>query len=72
MADIVNLRQARKAKLRAEREAEANTNRARFGEPAAFRRARDVQDEREKRQLEGHRLEPTRRVEGSADGEPTS
>ncbi|MBS7697937.1 MULTISPECIES: DUF4169 family protein [unclassified Chelatococcus] len=72
MAEIVNLRQARKAKLRAEREAEANTNRARFGEPTALRRARDVQDERDKRQLDGHRLERPPRVEGSADGEPTS
>ena len=72
MADIVNLRQVRKAKLRATRETQADENRARFGEPAALRRARDVQNERDTRQLEGHRLGRSPGSEGSADGEPAS
>src|SRR3954468_19697758 len=33
MADIINPRRARKAKARAEKEAEASENRARFGRP---------------------------------------
>ncbi|MBS7704284.1 DUF4169 family protein [Chelatococcus asaccharovorans] len=72
MAEIVNLRQMRKAKLRAERETQADHNRARFGEPSALRRARDVQNERDKRRLEAHRLGQSPGVEGSADGEPAS
>ena len=33
MAEIINLRAARKAKARAEKETEADENRARFGRP---------------------------------------
>lgn len=71
MADIVNLRQARKAKERARREAEAETNRARYGEPTALRRARDAKDDGDKRQHDGHRLERTPRAKAGADSETT-
>ena len=40
MADIINFRRARKAKARAEKEAEASENRARFGRPRRGHRDR--------------------------------
>jgi hypothetical protein len=70
MTDIVNLRQARKAKARAVRETEAERNRIRYGEPAALRRARKDGERRTEHQHEGHRLVATR--VGSADGDPPS
>ena len=43
MAEIINLRKARKAKARADKEAEAAENRAKFGQPkGATGRARIV------------------------------
>ena len=57
MAEIINLRRARKAKLRQEREAEADRNRRRFGRTKAARIAdEDVQD-RSERALDGKRLD---------------
>lgn len=59
MGDVINLRQARKAKARAEKEAQAQENRARFGRTGAEKR-RDVDTAgREERRHEGHRIEPS-------------
>ncbi len=57
MAEIINLRQARKAKKRAEKEAEAAENRAKFGrlreERSQSEAAKDLLD----RKLDAHRRE---------------
>lgn len=57
MAEIVNLRRARKARSRAAREAEAAQNRIAFGRTKAEREAARVEEERARRSLEGHRRE---------------
>lgn len=56
MAEIVNLRMARKAKARSRKEAEAEANRARFGRPKAERLKAEREEERAARAHEGHRL----------------
>ncbi|WP_276199121.1 DUF4169 family protein [Chelatococcus sp. XZ-Ab1] len=56
MADIVNLRMARKAKSRSRKEAEADANRVRFGRPKAERLKTQREQERLARAHEGHRL----------------
>lgn len=45
-AEIINLRQARKIKERAAREAEATNNRAKFGRPKSERDITDAERER--------------------------
>ena len=57
MAEIVNLRRARKAKSRAEKEREAEANRAKHG---VAKRAHDLaktRADKEKRALDDHRIE---------------
>jgi Domain of unknown function (DUF4169) len=56
MADIVNLRRARKDKARAEKAAEAAGNRARFGRSKAERDKRVADEALAIRRLDGHRL----------------
>ena len=56
-ADIVNLRQARKAKQRAEKEGEAAANRARFGRTKPERLRAEAEKARVERELAGKRLE---------------
>ncbi|MES1971973.1 MAG: DUF4169 family protein [Pseudomonadota bacterium] len=57
MADIINLRAARKARARSEKEAVASANRIRFGQSSGEKRA--VRDEAERlgRKLDGVRRE---------------
>lgn len=55
MTKIVNLRQARKQRERAERRAEGDANAARHGEPRALRQARDSEEQRAARVHEAHR-----------------
>lgn len=64
MAEIVNLRHARKLKARADREAIAAENRVRYGRSRAEKRA--AGDERAKADafVEGHRLQ---RLDGDGD-----
>ena len=58
-AEIVNLRQARKRKQRADSEKLAEDNRRKFGRSKAEREAaRKRRDELEKK-VEGHRLSPS-------------
>jgi hypothetical protein len=57
MADIVNLRQARKARERAERERVAAERRQQFGRSKAEKRAEAAEKERTDRHLSGHRRE---------------
>ena len=57
MAEIINLRQIRKAKARAEADTKAESNRIAFGQP---KKARTLQQRRkalETERHEGHRLE---------------
>jgi hypothetical protein len=56
MADIVNLRKARKAKAHAEADAKAAENRTRFGRPKAERAAGEAEARLARRRLEAHRL----------------
>jgi hypothetical protein len=57
MGEVINLRQARKARERAAKEAQATENRIAFGRP---KKARTLQEKRkvlEETRHEGHRLE---------------
>lgn len=58
MADIINLRRARKAKARAGQEVEAAANRARFGSSKAEREREVAETHRAASTHEGHRREP--------------
>lgn len=53
MAEIVNLRQARKRKARAEKEAQAAENRVRFGRRQAEKRASRAARDKAARELDG-------------------
>lgn len=57
MAEIVNLRMARKAKARATDKAQAETNRAKHGRTGAERRATETEAARLARAVEGARRE---------------
>jgi hypothetical protein len=52
---VVNLRRARKRKVREQSRAGAEANAARRGESKAGRSLREARDELEARRLEGHR-----------------
>ena len=58
MAEIVNLRQARKARDRASREAEAAQNRLLFGRTKAERRLSDAERAKAERELDARHLTP--------------
>ncbi|MEN3792798.1 DUF4169 family protein [Fulvimarina sp. MAC3] len=55
MGDIVNLRRARKAKARIDREAEAADNRIKFGTPARLKSLEDALRSRAHQALDGHK-----------------
>lgn len=57
MAEIVNLRQARKAKGRASAETRAAGNRAAFGRSKAEKKAEEAAREKARRGLDGAKLE---------------
>lgn len=61
MAEIVNLRRARKDRAKREREAEADANRRRFGRTLAEKEADKDAAARTVRTLDGKRLEPDRK-----------
>lgn len=56
MGEIINLRQARKTKARADRLRKAEENRAKFGRPGHERKQTKSALELEQRQLEGAKL----------------
>jgi hypothetical protein len=56
MAEIVNLRRARKDRARQDAEKQAQQNRIAFGRNKAERKASDAERDRAARTLEGHRL----------------
>lgn len=57
MAEIVNLRRAKKAKARADADAQAAENRALFGRTKAEKQRTEVEREKAQRAIEGHRRE---------------
>lgn len=57
MAEVVNLRLARKARARADKATQAAANRAAFGESKAAKAIRKAEANRADRQLDGHRRE---------------
>ena len=57
MAEIINLRKARKAKARAVKEAEAAENRAKFGRPKEERSQSEAAKDLLDRNLDAHRRE---------------
>lgn len=57
MAEIVNLRRARKARARADKEAQAADNRLRFGVSRQDRQAGANERDKAERHLDGHQRE---------------
>ncbi|WP_315923799.1 DUF4169 family protein [Mesorhizobium sp. SP-1A] len=77
MAEIVNLRQARKQKARTEKERAAEQNRALHGRPKAERERQDLLRAQSERFVEGHRRDaagskagPGSPEDGYPDGSP--
>ncbi len=64
MAEIVNLRRARKRRARQEAEQQAQQNRIAFGRTKAERSHTEAERDKAARTLDGHRLAPP-------DDEPT-
>src|SRR5690606_40449655 len=58
MADIVNLRQARKSRAKAKARAEGDASAAKFGRTQAQKKAEDDSAARARRHLDGHKREP--------------
>jgi len=57
MSEIVNLRQAKKRRARAEKEAKAAANRVEFGRSKAERKQTGAQRAKDKRDLDGKKLD---------------
>lgn len=57
MAEIVNLRQARKRKAKNEAEKKAESNRQVFGSPKAEKALKKATDTLDEKRLDGHRLD---------------
>ena len=57
MAEIVNLRRARKAKERAEKEKTAEANRVLHGTPKRLRKLSETEKDKAEQRLAAHRLE---------------
>ncbi|MBL8674606.1 MAG: DUF4169 family protein [Rhodospirillales bacterium] len=72
MAEIVNLRAARKRKARDAKSREADANRASFGVPATAKAAARLENARAERTLRGHRVDGTAETEAplSTDAGP--
>ena len=61
MAEIVNLKRARKRRERSAKERQAEENRARFGRTGAEKAETTVRRERDKRDHDGHKLDDDER-----------
>jgi hypothetical protein len=57
MAEIINLNKYRKAKQRAEAQAKAAENRAKFGRSKAQKKAEQDETQAQERKLDGHQRE---------------
>ena len=58
MAEIINLKQARKDRARRERDSEADANRRRFGRTRAQKKADKDTEERARKLYQDRQLEP--------------
>lgn len=58
MAEIINLRRARKNQARAEKDKVAAANRVAHGAPKALRKLGEAKAQKAARALSGHKLEP--------------
>jgi hypothetical protein len=58
MADLINLRRARKAKTRADKDKTAEANRVLHGTPMPVRKLAEARTEKAKQHLAAHKLEP--------------
>ena len=65
MAEIVNLRLARKARMRSKAASRAAENRVLFGRSGAEKQLVRAREEKRKRELESHRRDPGRKPDGS-------
>jgi len=68
MGDVINLRDARKRRERAAKDAKAAANRSRFGRTRAERTRQETERERDVRGLDGHRREPSDEADGDDNG----
>jgi hypothetical protein len=57
-ADIINLRQARKQKARADKDIQASENRAKFGRSKVERQREATESARVQKLFDGHKVEP--------------
>jgi len=57
MAEIVNLRRAKKDKARAAKERQASLNRVRFGTPKSLEKVNSARSEKARTDLEGKKLD---------------
>ena len=57
-ADLINLRQARKARARADKEAQAVANRAKFGRTKVERQTKSAAEDLDRRRLDAHKFDP--------------
>ncbi len=56
MAELINLRQARKARAKAQKEKAAETNRVLHGTPKTVRKLSEARKDQTEQRLAGHRL----------------
>ena len=63
MAEIVNLRRAKKGKARAAKERDATSNRVRFGTPKSQQKVTLARSEKERTALEGKKLDSDKPLE---------
>jgi hypothetical protein len=66
MVEIINLRRARKAKERAQKEKTAQANRVLHGTPKRLRQLSEAEKDKAEQKLAGHQLEKDRSVGESA------
>ena len=57
MAELINLRNARKQKAKAEKEKTAEANRIKHGTPTALRKLEEARKNQADQRISGHRLE---------------
>jgi len=63
MAEIVNLRRAKKQMARAAKERDADINRVRFGTPKSQEKVNSARSDKERSDLEGKKLDPDKPLE---------
>ena len=72
MGSVINLRQARKAKARSEKEKQAEANRARFGQTKEQKTKLRFEADKLRRHLDGHKRETGIQADQSNDGQTDS